>query len=131
MLCILDIEVGKTEEEKANAAKDICRVFELAIPRARKEAAKLPPLYKAGVKYIKQPPQACAFRPPKDVHERKGGDCKQLVLWRIAELRNAGVNATPRIIWLAEKAGLRAHAQVRLPDGTIEDPSYTLGMKSP
>jgi hypothetical protein len=131
MLCIVDVEIGKTEQEKARAAKEICDIIEIALPRAMREASKLPPLYKAGVKYIRQPPQACAFRPPKDVAERKGGDCKQLVLWRIAELRNAGVKATPRIIWLNGKDGLRAHAQVRLPDGTIEDPSQTLGMKAP
>jgi hypothetical protein len=131
VLCIVDVEIGKTEAEKVRAANEICELIEIALPRAQREAKKLPPLYKAGVRYIKQPPQACAFRPPLDVAERKGGDCKQLVLWRIAELRNAGVKATPRIIWLSGKDGLRAHAQVRLPDGTIEDPSITLGMKKP
>lgn len=129
MLCVIDVEIGETEAEKERAAREICELFELALPRAQREAKTLPPLYKSGVRYTKQPKEACAFRPPSQVYARKGGDCKQLVLWRLAELRNAGVKATPRIIWLAEKSGLSAHAQVRLPDNTIEDPSYNLGMK--
>ena len=126
MLCVLDIDTSNQEE----AAKEVCGLIEWAMSRAQREAKKLPPLFKAGVKYVSQNPKACAFRTPLDVFKRGGGDCKQLVLWRIAELRNHGQHATPRIIWLAGKQGLEAHAQVRLPDGTIEDPSYNLGMKA-
>lgn len=126
MLCVLDIETSNQEE----AAKLVCSLIELAMPRAQREAKTLPPLFKSGVKYVSQDPKACAFRTPRDVFTRGGGDCKQLVLWRIAELRNSGQHATPRIIWLNDKRGLQAHAQLRLPDGSIEDPSYNLGMKA-
>jgi len=131
MLCVVDVEIGSSEAEKARAADELIALFEFSMARARREAAKLPPLYMAGVKYVPQPKEACAFRPPADVHKRRGGDCKQLVLWRIAELRNTGEHATPRIIWVADKAGFRAHAQVRRVNGDIEDPSYNLGMKKP
>lgn len=132
MLCIVDIDT----ENKELAAKLLCDLFEIAMPRAMAEVKRLPPLYKSGVKYISQDPRACAFRSPKEVFERGGGDCKQLVLWRIAECRNAGIHATPRIIWLNGKDKLIAHAQVRHPKGhepkgDIEDPSYNLGMKQP
>jgi hypothetical protein len=131
MLVVLDIEIGGTEAEKTRAAHEICQCIEVAVSRARREVAakKVPHLFKSGVKYVQQDPRACAMRPPSEVMKRGGGDCKQLVLWRIAELRESGVHATPRIIWLADKKGLRAHAQVRLPDGSTEDPSYNLGMK--
>jgi hypothetical protein len=131
MLVVLDIEIGGTEAQKEQAALEICQCIEVAMSRARREvkARKVPHLHKSGVKYVAQDSRACALRPPTDVLKRGGGDCKQLVLWRIAELRESGVHATPRIIWLADKKGLRAHAQVRLPDGSTEDPSYNLGMK--
>lgn len=130
-MCVIDVPIGTTEAEKTRAAEVLCQLFEIALPQAQLEAKKLPPLYKSGVKYISQAPNACAFRCPQDVYDRKGGDCKQLVLWKLAELRNAGEPAKPRIIWLADKAGLRAHAQVRRADRSIEDPSMVLGMKQP
>lgn len=125
MLCVLDIDTA----DKDKAAELLIQLFELCTPRAQAEAKVLPPLYKAGVKYLSQDPRACAFRYPKEVYERKGGDCKQLVLWRIAECRNGGHKCTPRIIWLAQSDKLVAHAQLRHPDGSVEDPSYNLGMK--
>lgn len=125
MLCVVDIDTTNQEE----AAALLILLFELNMARARREAATLPSLYKSGVKYVSQDPRACAFRTPKEVVDRKGGDCKQLVLWRIAECRNAGIDCKPRIIWLNQKNKFVAHAQVRHPDGSVEDPSYNLGMK--
>jgi len=129
MLAVLDIDTSNQEQ----AAKEVCAVLEIAVDRARREIRSklVPHLYQSGVKYAKQNPSACAFRTPLDVFKRKQGDCKQLVLWRIAELREAGEDAKPRIMWIADKKGLRAHAQVRRGNGTIEDPSALLGMRSP
>lgn len=127
MLVVFDIDTS----DQTKAAKEVCDVIELLMPRAMSEVRGLPPLYKSGVKYQTQDPRAVAMRYPRDVYERKHGDCKQLVLWRIAEHRVGGVNAKPRIIWLAEKNELVAHALIRLPDETTEDPSYNLGMKTP
>lgn len=124
MLTVLDIDTSNKEE----AAELLCKLIELTMSRAMREAKSLPPLYRSGVKYVLQDPRACALRCPKEVYERKEGDCKQLIIYRIAELRNAGVHATPRIIWLADKEKLSAHAQLRLPDHSIEDPSLHLGM---
>jgi hypothetical protein len=68
---------------------------------------------------------------PADVLSRGGGDCKQLVVWRLGELRNAGeTDAAPRIVWLPEHKGFRAHALIRRANGDIEDPSVELGMTS-
>lgn len=125
MLVVLDIDTS----DKTRAAKQLCELFETMLPQAQTEALGLPDLYASGVKYESQDPKACAFRGPKDIAGRKAGDCKQLVLWRLAELRNTGEKATPRILWLTQKKKLQAHAQVRRADKTIEDPSVLLGMK--
>jgi hypothetical protein len=140
MLCVFDVDSSNQDE----AARLLIDLFELLCPRAQKEAKALPPLYQSGIKYVSQDPRACAFRYPKDVYERKGGDCKQVVLWRMGECRNAGIHVKPRIIWLADKAKegkFVAHAQLRhptgkehdkqKPEGDVEDPSYNLGMKAP
>jgi len=128
VLCVIDVDCSN----QARAADEIVALIEHAMARARREVRSTPHLYASGVRYVKQNPKACAFRPPKDVLSRRGGDCKQLVLWRIAELRELwNENATARIMWLNDKQGLRAHAQVRRADGNIEDPSLLLGMVSP
>ena len=64
-----------------------------------------------------------------------GTDCKVLVCYRVAELRRNGIDARP---WLLRQARMPLadgsisygyHVVVRLPDGTLEDPSAILGMK--
>lgn len=136
MLCVVDIDTA----DKVECANALCLLFEVAMPQAQREVKSLPDLYKSGIKYEFQDPRACAFRSPKDIYDRKVADCKQLVLYRMAQLRNSGVWVMPRIIWLAQKEKLVAHAQLRHPNGQetnkvqplgdIEDPSYHLGMKA-
>lgn len=128
MLCIVDVDTSNQQQ----AADMVCALIELAMIRARREVLSTPRLYSSGCKYVRQNPEACAFRSPKDVLNRRGGDCKQLVLWRIAELRELDKeDAKPRIMWLNDKKGLRAHAQVRRANGDLEDPSLLLGMVAP
>jgi hypothetical protein len=127
MLVVYDID---TKDREA-AAKLLCAQAELLAPTAARDikANKVPPLYKSGVKYHRQNPRACAFRLPSDVRSRKHGDCKQLVLWRLGELLNAGEKATARVLWINNKTGLQAHILIRRADGNLEDPSVALGMK--
>jgi len=57
-----------------------------------------------------------------------GGDCKDFVAWRVAELREKGYpDVGPRII--AKETGnvIVYHVQVRI-DTQVEDPSVALGM---
>lgn len=136
MLTVADIDTS----DKVEAANALCLMFEVVMPQAQREVRSLPDLYQSGIRYEFQDPRACAFRSPKDIFERKVADCKQLVLYRMAQLRNAGIYVMPRIIWLAQKEKLQAHAQLRHPNGKetrkeeplgdIEDPSYHLGMKA-
>ena len=84
---------------------------------------KIPPLYKSGTVY--RPERGTEnWCPIPVVLRRKFGDCEDLSCWRVAELRAAGVAAQPHVI--ARRVGRRqwrAHAQVLLPGGRVEDPS--------
>jgi hypothetical protein len=94
----------------------------------------LPALYESGVVFRNEPWcskfETLATAPV--VYRRGWGDCAHLVAWRIAELRNQGVAATCKIYWrVHKKAGATVrlfHVEVRLPDGSVEDPSRFLGM---
>lgn len=85
----------------------------------------LPPLYKSGVRYALEPNHGKGtdeFAMPPVVYQRRWGDCDDLVIWRIAELRAAGVAASCRAVWV----GSRVHVTVRHPNGQIEDPAKNL-----
>lgn len=58
-------------------------------------------------------------------------NCEDLACWRAAELRERyKVDAEPTFIWkLRPNGGYLYHILVRYPDGRIEDPSRTLGMR--
>lgn len=135
MLCVIEIDCT----DRVKAAKQICQLTMLAVDDARSEirSGRVPKLYQSGIRYVSQSPKACCFKTPLQVIKAKGGDCKQLVIWRIAELLEAGEPVTPRVLWVEEDAngkpvkGFRAHEQLRRADGTIEDPSVILGMKPP
>jgi hypothetical protein len=133
MLCVFELDTTDTSDEaRKRQAQLLCDVTMLLVPAAMRDiqAGKVPPLYKSGVKYARQNPSACAFKWPSMVRKAKNGDCKQLVLWRLAELHLAGeTKATPRLMWLNNRKGLQAHIQIRRADGTTEDPSVNLGMK--
>lgn len=113
------------------------RVFEAlaaALAAANVEllrSRRLPMLYASGVEYIGdddggEDPWRDALR----VLELGGGDCDDLVPWRLAELWLAGVRASPvaHLEHFADGTS-RVHLTVRLPDGRVEDPSRVLGMR--
>lgn len=58
-------------------------------------------------------------------------NCEDLACWRAAELRvRHNIMAEPTFIWKKrENGGYLYHILVRLPDGRVEDPSRTLGMR--
>lgn len=105
----------------------------------------IPPLYASGVVYKEDKPGEENWG---DVYYclRKGwADCDRLVIWRCAELREAGIAADPVIKWQhltreqAVSCGYPAswvpdeglwlvHCLVRWPSGFVEDPSKNLGM---
>jgi hypothetical protein len=103
---------------------------------------KIPPLYKAGVRYHDDSHLDCwkgtcriqedDWQDIKVCLAKKYADCEDLACWRCAELWIQGVNALPFPVLQnggKDEAQLW-HIQVLLPDGTIEDPSVHLGMNA-
>lgn len=89
---------------------------------------RLPPLYKSGVRYKREPKipgRREDWKTITQILKDKHGDCEDLTAWRVSELREQGIKAMP---WLT-KHGNTWHVVVRYPDGKIEDPSKRLGMR--
>jgi hypothetical protein len=87
-----------------------------------------PLLYEAGVTYADAHDE---WRDVPRVLALKRGDCKDLVAWRVAELRARGKQAWPRIILERDPATPTEylyHVVVQVPGGAFEDPSRILGM---
>lgn len=89
-----------------------------------------PSIYTAGVRYVAEPVGQERWRALPTVLETLTGDCEDLACARAAELRARGVDASawpiltsppssPVNVW---------HIVVKLPDGSMEDPSVRLGM---
>lgn len=103
---------------------------------------RCPPLYKSGVRYQEEPlnqvslggadPQRIEeFAAIPAIIERGWADCDDLSPWRVAELREHGEPAKIRIQWKKNPStGQKLfHIVVRRADGSIEDPSFLLGMR--
>ena len=110
----------------------------------------IPPLYSSGIYYQEDKPGREDWRDAPAILDRfhktgAGCDCDQLICWRVAELRVAGMQADPVIKWQhlsqadAARAGYSSefvpadglwlvHCCVRFPDGSVEDTSKNLGM---
>lgn len=132
------------------ALEGLTKLNEWQIQRSLRQAAKgngypVPPLYLSGVRYEEDPPGHEDWRDCYKVLERGKGDCDNLVAWRCAELRVAGVDCEPVLKWqwlssadliaagyprkhTPRKGVWLVHCLVRFPDGSIEDPSKILGM---
>jgi hypothetical protein len=117
--------------------------------RAGLEAAPIPPLHASGAFYAEDPPGQENWRDIPAALDRvrsgKGIDCDNIIAWRTAELRFAGIAADPVIKWqhLPHETAVRlgypakfvpleglwlVHCCVRWPNGAIEDTSKDLGM---
>jgi hypothetical protein len=69
------------------------------------------------------------FREIPRIIENGGGDCDNVASWRVAELRELGINAKPYITWRTRPdGGTTYHVIVMWPDGSSEDPSLLLNM---
>ena len=91
---------------------------------------KLPPLYRAGVRYIREEDTEI-WKDAVHVLEDGFGDCEDLAAWRVAELRNNHKTARPYIRYRVDpQSGVYIyHVMVQRGDGSLEDPSKILGMK--
>lgn len=117
-------------------ASIICAVVETLVEAdrqyIRRFGAKVPPLYTSGVRYT----ELESWRDIPILLRYTEGDCKSLVAWRIAELRESGIEAAVHILYKSSPSGDRMHLQVALPLNAAanpmapyEDPSVMLGMR--
>lgn len=122
---------------------DLLRILVFANERVLACDARVPPLYKSGVKYISEPKNKEIFMSIPAILRERGADCEDLAAWRVAELRMLGERAIdPRdqfrvLKMVAPTGGLLYHVQVqRLLSsgdghwykGPVEDPALNLGM---
>jgi len=89
---------------------------------AMRESGRVwPSLKSAGVRYQRTHEWLSAAL----LLNRKRGDCKDLVAYEAARLREAGHPVTIRLT----RVGRTWHTLIRLPDGRLFDPSRELGMR--
>lgn len=89
---------------------------------------RLPPLYSSGIRFAKEPEHGSGnedFALPNVCFARKWGDCDDLVIYRLWELRVQGEHATCRAVWQDNAV----HVLVRRANRQLEDPSIILGAR--
>ena len=93
-------------------------------------SGRIPPLYKSGVRYVRDRDGEETFIDAPHVIRQGGADCSSLAAYRLGELWAAGESgAGIHIHWRGYSDGYRLyHVTVRRADGAIEDPSRLLGM---
>lgn len=109
----------------------------LLIRAAKRRGDPYPDLYESGVKFRAEPwaGELEEFATIEDVYRRGWGDCDDLVGIRCAQLQEQGGawrKTGIKVYWRPKiKVGARTqniyHAQVRLPNRDIDDPSRRLG----
>ena len=107
---------------------DLEAVGEAFVKLARLDLArnKVPDLYATRVRYTRETGGRERWQLPSETLRRGLGDCEDLAVWRVAELRSRGEAAK---LLLRQSGPKMWHALVRRADGTTEDPSKKLGMR--
>jgi len=115
--------LGMTNEDLASL---IAECVETLVSRNRhflRSYPKTPSLYVSGIRYRANPD---GWRDLPSLLRDRTGDCKELVAWRIAELREKGEDA--RVHVLLREPNDTHHVKIRRGDGSLEDPSRLLGL---
>lgn len=120
--------LGKPTREKLLALLE--GLIALDRIQIRRSPRPIPTLYASGVRYQREArnPDGTRKEDWRTIAELLGyrfGDCEDLAAYRVAELRERGINASP---WIT-RHGKTWHVRVRHPNGEIEDPSARLGMR--
>lgn len=140
MLVIVDVQTERLGTE------GICYAFKALVEAVGEQNKrlflrhKLPSLYDTRAKVaphvrFRNEPWAGKFENIASalvVLKRGWGDCDDLVAYRIGELRAKGIDATAKVYIREHRLQNRIvnlyHVEVRLPDGSVEDPARYLGM---
>ncbi len=95
---------------------------------AQMRRERFPPLYRSGIRYQREATER--WLPASKLRRTLRGDCEDLAAYRAAELRVSGTDPYASVRVYPSRAGV-LHAVVRRGDGSVEDPSRLLGMRSP
>lgn len=79
-----------------------------------------------GIRYQREDPGRESWQSAVETWRLKTGDCEDLSIYLAASLQLVGIDAECAIIDI--RPGLK-HCVVRMPDGSIIDPSKKLGMR--
>ena len=86
------------------------------------------PLYRSGVRYVREirgPGEPERWLNVDELMAGGNGDCDDITVARVAELRELGIDAQP---YVKRSGRQKFHAIVLMPSGRFEDPSRKLGM---
>lgn len=116
------------------ALEGLVRVNVAMLIAAIRAGRPVPPLYDLGIRYKREPVPREWWQTVADNIVEKTADCEDLASHLSAQYRVAGMLAG--IPFPARAVCIRTgpksyHAIVRMPDGSIQDPSRVLGMKAP
>lgn len=146
MRFVIEIDTDAVEDPRvvAHIARGFLRGVilqnRILIRQARRRGRPYPSLYESGVVFQREPKpkpghkRLQAMVDLRTVLRRRGGDCKHLCAWRVAELQEGEDPAADiKIYWRTRVVRGRErpyiyHAEVRRGDGSVEDPSRFLGM---
>jgi len=119
MALALTVDLGEPTAAQVRALMEgLTMVNQVAM---RESGRVWPDLRTAGVRYLRTRQWLSA----RLLLRRGAGDCKDLVAYEAARLREAGHRVTIRLTRVAQTW----HVQIRLPNGLIFDPSRELGMR--
>ena len=133
-----DPENAKNDEKALMALMDALVTVNMSWLRAHPDT---PRLYASGVVYLPEPDGHEIFADIPSVLKEGGGDCDDLVAWRVAELRFFNIDKRARVRLIAyprecpttDEPCTLYHVQV-LRSGRLknypEDPSARLGMRT-
>lgn len=130
----LTMVVPDLPEALNEALEGLVRINTKMLLAAIRSGRPVPPLYKLGVRYKREPVPREWWQTVADNVVEKHADCEDLAGHLAAQYRVAGILAG--VPFPARAVCIRTgpksyHAIVRLPDGRHEDPSRALGMKAP
>lgn len=143
---VLRLDLFASEEDHLRSQRALLWLLEALcrIDRELLQQRPYPPLYDAGVRYIREDGSEEWLDVPH-VLAAGGGDCEDLACWRVAEIREAGGTARPYVRYRLIEGRFHYHVLVqhyqrrtrrtaddrvvsRLVPTKKEDPSRRLGM---
>lgn len=120
MAMALLVDLGEPSAAQIQALMEgLSMVNQIAM---RESGRKWPSLKAAGVRYVR----TSEWRNARKLLQHRAGDCKDLVAYEVARLRELGHRVTIRLT----RVGTTWHTLIRLPDGRLFDPSRELGMRA-